>query len=168
MNFEQHMKIIKEHYGYTKEFLKPTMKKGEKVATEDTKPLRMVEPILLIAKLNEQELMFCITMKANCHGAMIRNLPLNPLTCLWHWLETLGLLRHKLSEYLKVVELVIVMVLSSVEDKQTFSTLSFMKNKLRNRLSNHLLLVIAMHAQEFYSLVDFSYNTTYNDWKMNL
>ena len=46
--------------------------------------------------------------------------------------------------------------------------LSFMKNKLRNRLSNHLALVVAMHAQEFYSLEDFPYNTTYDDYKMNL
>ena len=63
MNFEQNLKIIKEHHGYTKGFLKPIVKKGKKVAIEDTKPLKVVEPILSIVKLDEQALMFCMIMK---------------------------------------------------------------------------------------------------------
>ena len=90
---------------------------------------------------------------------------LNPLTRLWRRLEASRLLRHKLSEYLKVVELVVITVLGSVKDERTFSTLPFMKNKLRNRLSVHLPLVMAVHAQEHYHLENFPFNKAYADWK---
>ena len=77
--------------------------------------------------------MFKIAMKANCHAAMQGDLPLNPFTCLWRRIEAIkSLLWHKLSEYMKVVKLAVVTVLESVEDERTFSTLNFMKNKLRN------------------------------------
>jgi hypothetical protein len=38
----------------------------------------------------------------------------------------------KLSEYLKLVELAIVMVLGNVEDKRNFSNVNFLKSKLWN------------------------------------
>ena len=90
------------------------------------------------------------------------DLPVNPLTRLWRRIKANGLLRHKLSDYFKVVELAVVTVLGSVEDERTFSTLSFMKNKLRNRLSVHLPVVEGMHAQEFYTLHNFPYDAAYN------
>ena len=43
-----------------------------------------------------------------------------------------------LSEYFKVAEIAIATVLGSVEDERTFSMLSFMKSKLRNRLGGHM------------------------------
>ena len=61
-----------------------------------------------------------------------------------------------------------VAVLGSIEDERTFSTLSFMKNKLKNRLNVHLPLAVAMHPQEFYTLTDFPYNAAYDDWKKNV
>jgi hypothetical protein len=65
---------------------------------------------------------------------------------------------------MKIVELAVVMVLCSVEDERTFSTLLFMKNKLQNRLLTHLPTTIAMHAQPFYSLDDFPYDAEYEHW----
>jgi len=44
------------------------------------------------------------------------------------------------------------MVLGSVEDKSCFSIVSFMKSKLRNKLTNHLDLVVKVFAQKHYSM----------------
>jgi hypothetical protein len=41
-------------------------------------------------------------------------------------------------EYMKVANIVVTDVLGSVEDERTFSTLKFMKLKLRNSLGGHL------------------------------
>jgi hypothetical protein len=64
---------------------------------------------------------------------------------------------HKLSEWLKLVELSMAMVLGSVEDEQCFSTLSFTKNKLNNQLTTHLDLVMCMYTQKFCSLENFPF-----------
>ena len=168
-NFQWHIAIIKEHYYYPKELAKKKSKKGEEVQLEEeVHAVKTVEPVLCATKLEEQAMMFQITMKSNCDGAMMGDLSLNLLTHLWHRLEASGLLRHKLSEYLKIVELAVVVVLGSIENEHTFSTLSFMKNKLRNRLNVHLPLVVAMHAQEFYTLTDFPYNAAYDNSKKNV
>ncbi len=42
------------------------------------------------------------------------------------------ILKDRIFEYFKLVELAIVAVLGSVEDEFTFSTVTFMKSKLRN------------------------------------
>jgi hypothetical protein len=61
------------------------------------------------------------------------------------------ILKIKMFEFFRPVELVIVMVLGSVEDENTFSTLTFMKSKLRNRLTTHFDLVVKMYAQNFFT-----------------
>jgi hypothetical protein len=48
------------------------------------------------------------------------------------------LMLNHLSEFIKVAELAVTAVLGSVEDERTFSTLRFMKSKIRNRLGIHL------------------------------
>jgi hypothetical protein len=59
----------------------------------------------------------------------------------------------KLSKFLKLVEIAIVMVVSSMEEERTFSMVSFMKSKLCNHLMTHLDLVVQIYMQEFYKLV---------------
>jgi hypothetical protein len=144
-NFEKHLSIIKEYYGHTKKF--DNQSKGIKEVGTSTTKTKEVAPILDIQKLDEQTLIFKITMKGNCHFAMTGDLPLNPLTRLWRRVEASCLLRRKLFEFLKVVELVVVIVLGFVEDERTFNTLSFMKNKLKNHLSTHLPVVVGMYGQ---------------------
>jgi hypothetical protein len=39
---------------------------------------------------------------------------------------------------MKVANIAVTVVLGSVEDERTFSTLKFMKSKLQNRLGGHL------------------------------
>jgi len=52
------------------------------------------------------------------------------------------------------------MVLGNVEDECTFSSLVFMKLKLRNQLMTHLDLVVQMYGQTFYTLDTFPFYTT--------
>ncbi len=58
----------------------------------------------------------------------------------------------KIVKDLKLVEIVTIIVVCSVEDKKTFSTISFMKSKLHNCLTTHLDLVVQMYIQTFYKL----------------
>jgi hypothetical protein len=55
--------------------------------------------------------------------------------------------------------------MGSVEDEQTFSTLSLMKSKLKNRLNEHLHMIVGMYSQTFFTLNTFLYDTFFNDWK---
>ena len=55
-------------------------------------------------------------------------------------------------------------VLGSVEDKRTFSALNFLKDRLRNRLDEHLGVVVGMHAQSVYSLRNFPYDDCFKQW----
>lgn len=54
----------------------------------------------------------------------------NPLMKLWRVVDTSSMLRPGLSKYLKLAEIATILVLGSMEDERTFSTLSFMKDKL--------------------------------------
>jgi hypothetical protein len=47
-----------------------------------------------------------------------------------------------------VVEIGIAIVLGSVQDERTFSTISFLKNKVRNRLTTHLAIAVGMKNPE--------------------
>ena len=93
---------------------------------------------------------------------------INPLTKLWRVVENSSILRHGLSEYIKLVEIAAILVLGSVEDERTFSILSFMKDKLRNRVQTHLPLVVGMHGQSFFDINMFSYEEAYNEWKKSI
>ncbi len=69
---------------------------------------------------------------------------------------------QKLLEFLKLMEIVIVMVVGSVEDERTFSIVNFMKSKLCNCLTTHSNLVVWMYAQFFYKLETFPFYTVIN------
>ncbi len=56
-----------------------------------------------------------------------------------------------------------VMVLGNVEDKCYFSTLSFMKLKLRNQLTTHLDLVVKMFVYDHYILDAFPFEDAIKD-----
>jgi hypothetical protein len=67
---------------------------------------------------------------------------LNLVSRLWKKLTSNVLLCAHLSKFLKVVELVVVQIMGSVEDEKTFSTLTFMKTRLQNKFCEHLDLVV--------------------------
>jgi hypothetical protein len=66
---------------------------------------------------------------------------------------------------MKTTKIAMVMVLGSVEYEHTFNMLAFMKNKLKNRLITHMFIVVNMHSQNFFTLENFPYDATYDDWK---
>ncbi len=90
-------------------------------------------------------------MQSNCNFAILPPHDCNPTTRMWRQMANSQILSLKMFEFLELVELVIVMVLGSVEDERTFSILTFMKSKLRNRLTTHLDLVVKMYAQDFFT-----------------
>jgi hypothetical protein len=85
-------------------------------------------------------------MKSNVVAAMEVPFHGNPLTQLWWTLEVSWILRHSFLKFLKLVEIAIVQVLKLVEDERTFSTVSFMKSKLRNRFNEHLHIIVGMYS----------------------
>jgi hypothetical protein len=51
---------------------------------------------------------------------------------MWRRFASSVILKGRIYEYFKLVELTIVVVLGSVEDERTFSIVIFMKSKLKN------------------------------------
>ena len=86
----------------------------------------------------------------------------NSLMKLLHFMVCNRALISYFLEFAKLAEIAIVHVLDSLEDESTFSSLSFLKKKTKNRLDNaHLSLVVGMHVQEVYTLKNFPYNACF-------
>ncbi len=71
---------------------------------------------------------------------------------------------QKLLEFLKVVQIAIIMVVGRVEDESIFPTINFMKSKLHNRLTTHLNLVVWMYVQNVYKLENFPFYIVIKEW----
>jgi hypothetical protein len=93
-----------------------------------------------------QSSIFKITMKSNIIVAMEVPFHVNPLTRLWWTLEASWILRHSFLKIFKLAKIAIMQVLRLVEDEKTFSTFSFMKSRLRNRLNEHLHTIVGMYS----------------------
>jgi hypothetical protein len=98
-------------------------------------------------------------MKSNSKGAMEEPRDRNPLTKLWQKVSQNSLMVQCLSEFIKAAEIAVTAILGSVEDERTFSTLGFMKSKLRNRLGSHLDTSVKLFSQPFYKQDTFPYNS---------
>jgi hypothetical protein len=153
-----HIAKLKSFYGTAKKLWVHVDAK-----TEDDE--EWVLPPLDICNLELQSSFLKITMISNAQAAMALPMTENPMSQLWRKLSSNALISAKLSEFMKVAEIAHVQVLGSVEDERTFSSLSFLKSKLRNRLTTHLDLVVRMFAQDFYTLNNFPYQTAIIDWK---
>jgi hypothetical protein len=115
--------------------------------------------------LDAQQGLFKLTMKFNTIQAMIEIVTLafdkvnptiiNPVTHMWRVIHASQLLFNVFFEYLKVVEIAMVHVLGYVEDERCFNFVAFLKNRMRNRLNNHLQLVVSMYAQKFSQFTTF-------------
>jgi hypothetical protein len=73
-----------------------------------------------------------LIMKMHVPKAMVEPFDINPVTKLWVTINNNALLTQGLSEYLKLVENVVVSMFKWVKDEETFFSLAFMKDKLRN------------------------------------
>jgi hypothetical protein len=103
-------------------------------------------------------------MQLNCSFAMLPPHDCNPTTRMWRWMANNQILKLKMYEYFRLVELAIVMVLGSVEDERTFFTFIFMKSKLKNQLTNHFDLVMKMYTQDFFTLQSFPFYMATIEW----
>ena len=82
-----------------------------------------------------------------------------PMTKLWRTFGQTTMMLSRLSEWIKVVELVVIVVLGSLEEKRTFSILSFIKSKFSNRLGSHLDTCVKVYVQEFFTQESFFYQS---------
>jgi hypothetical protein len=150
MNFDRHLKILKEHYGSVKPFSTANHLEGQ------------VEPMLSPTTLDMQSSLFKQCMKENSASMLKKPFNDNPVTRMWRCIDDNSFLRHSLSEFIKVAEIGIFLVLGSVQDERTFSCVTFMKTKVRNRLTTHLPLVVSMKTQNFYDINTFPYDRAYD------
>jgi hypothetical protein len=80
---------------------------------------------------------FKIIMQNNHADVLEPPLVYNPITRLWFTLASNNILQHQLLEYFALAKLFITKILGSIEDECCFSTLSFLKSNLLNRLTKH-------------------------------
>lgn len=153
-SFEVHLEVIKQH-----------LSNGDRLISVGTIDQLSVEPIISWARLNYEAGTFKLAMIANAEAAMLRPLEVNPFTSIWRTITSNGMLSFSLSKFIKVTGIACVQVLGSTEDDRTFSTLTFIKNRLRNRLTTHLELAVAMFAQKFYTIDNFPYSAAYATWQ---
>ncbi|KAG0572340.1 hypothetical protein KC19_VG086600 [Ceratodon purpureus] len=137
-NFVRHLSVIKDHYGQVKKYALMQLEKKTTILEYDSKEedcrdnerdvdgvqarskevaRKQALPMLSVQKLDKQASMFKIAMHGNCEPAMQGDNPINSLRRLWRRIEANNLLRHKLSEYMKISEISVATVyMRSVED----------------------------------------------------
>jgi hypothetical protein len=71
-------------------------------------------------------------MNHNVDALLQEAFNMNLVIQMWLKLQSFPLLILELNEYMKVIEIVMVEVLGSMEDERTFKNLAFMKSKLHN------------------------------------
>jgi hypothetical protein len=86
------------------------------------------------------------TMQSNNETTMKPPHDYNSTTQMWKMFDFNVILRNMISKYFKLIELAFVVVLRNVEDERIFSTITFMKSKLRNLLTTNLDRVVKMYV----------------------
>jgi hypothetical protein len=116
---------------------------------------RLFGPLLDLILLDKQSSFPKLTLQNNYPIVMFLSHNYNFITWLWdrftsrrtmsHWLSkwfTLnGIVNHQILKWFKLVKLSMVMILASMEDKKTFSNLSFMGNNFKITLLFTLILL---------------------------
>lgn len=108
--------------------------------------------------------LFKTCMKSNSRTAMLPPYDINPLTKVWRVLQSNHNLAQNFGEFLKLAEIAVVHVLGSVEDEHLFSTVGFLKSKLRSNLEEHIQVVVGIFSQRLYTLQTFLYQRVFDDW----
>lgn len=135
-----------------------------------------VNGILDGTMLAQQSVLFKMTMKKQAERLMAISIEstnkqsmvihgISKVKGLWQRIGESPALSQQLSEFLKLAELVLVMIIGSIEDERTFSRLDYVKNKKRNRLDVHLDCCLRMYEQSQYDLQTFPYEEAFNEWK---
>jgi hypothetical protein len=127
---------------------------------------KWVKLILSAKALDKQSCMFHMSMLNQSKLVMQPLYHLNRATKIWQIMGANGLLQHAFPEYFKLVTMALILVPRSVEDERAFSTISFIKRKLQNKLVEYLPLCVKMFTQNFYTLRSFSYQEVVDIWKV--
>ena len=152
ISFRKHLDVLKNFYG-----------EAQWVGNDDSKHL--IPALLDRFELELQQPLFKMAMISNATVAMDSLDKVNPLTCLWRMLDANNALAKSMFEYVKLAEISMIHVLGSIEDERCFSSLIFLKDRLRNRLSDgNLNLVVGMYSQNVYSLETFPYDQCFLQW----
>ena len=154
--FPLHVKTLRAHFAVVRKVNFGTKKQPD---------FQQVDPLVDGRLLGLQMSLFKLTMKSHAEAAMGEPRDQNPLTKLWLRVGQNALMLNRLSEFFKVAEIAICAVLGSVEDERTFSTLSFMKSKLRNRLTGHVDTCVKLFSQDFFTLTTFPVNKAIVSWR---
>ena len=155
MNFSAHLAILKAAFCQSKPVVDA---KGDGA---------WVSSLLSASALNEHMAMFKMAMKNNSKSVLQPPFTMNPMTKLWQILGSNALFLHSFPENFKVAKMAMTIVLGSIENERAFSTVGFVKGKLRNKLGDHLPLCVQMFTQKFYTLKKFPYIEAVQIWKEN-
>ncbi len=82
---------------------------------------------------------------------------LNTINKLWHKIFASNIPNHKLFEFAKLVEIVVVQVPGFFKNEWTFNIVNFTKNKLTNQLNNQFDLSIRFYSKWFFTMQNFAY-----------
>jgi hypothetical protein len=118
--------------------------------------------------MEDQMILFKSTMISNSPPIM-QSLSIkkdDPLSLLWVKLSASSYFTGYMSEWFKLAKIAVVTVIGSVEDERTFSTLSWMKSKTRNRLNQHLDCTLRLYSQPWWRTVNvFPYKAAIDHWE---
>jgi hypothetical protein len=154
--FALHMNTIRGHFAIVGFVNRGTIEEPKIV---------QVDPLLDAWTLGLQTSLFKLIMKSNAKSAMEEPRDKNPVNKLWQKVGQNALMLSRLLEFIKLVEISVTATLGSVEDKRTFSTLGFMKSKVRNRLGGHLDTCVKMFSQPFFNQDTFPYSESISQWR---
>lgn len=149
--FDKHLRILMDVYGHAK-----ILGEGEGKL--------LIKPIIDRDALISQRALFKTCMKSNSRTAMLPPYDVNPLTKIWRVLDSNNSLTENFGEFLKLAEMALVHVIGSVEDERLFSSVAFLKSKLRNNLNEHIQVVVGMFSQRIFTLENFPYQSVFDDW----
>ena len=123
-----------------------------------------IDPLLDARTLGLQTSLFKLIMRSNAKSAMEELQDKNLMSELRQKVGQNALMLNRLSEFIKLAEIAITATLGSVEDECTFSTLGFMKSKVRNCLGGHLDTCVKMFSQSFFKHDTLSYSEAISHW----
>jgi hypothetical protein len=109
----------------------------------------VVPRLLKLKQIAVQASCFKFIMNHNVEAMIREPSNVNPITQMWLKIQFSPLLVLKLSEYMNVVEIVVLQVLGLIADERTFNNLTFLKSKLHNQLTTHFNLCCACSPKVF-------------------
>ena len=98
---------------------------------------------------------YALMKNPNEEGAVIK---------LWKNLGESNQLREAIQEYFKLNNLCLAMILGLVEDERVFSTLGFLKSKIRNKLDKNLDNCLRLYNSR-YEVESFPYGRAIDIWR---